>query len=666
MARDSGSSTRRAFGALAAVFAVTTLSAADAWADNEVAVPFEPRPLTPALYGSDDSSDHEFEFAASNRGGASDAGLDGRTTLFGEVWLPQALDGATPPGRVPTVLSIQPYTDIGQIGGNDGATKDNLVSRGYAYAQIHVRGTHGSDGCWDRNGLLHQSDVGDMVDYVAAAPWSDGNVGVYGISNPGSSAVIAAGLGDKVKAVIAGSPLTTLGDVDPVIGGVTPFVPRGPLGVATDAHWATIYGDGGTSDPEDRPVERQACYPDKLTDTAPFDDNYNDFMAERELRRDAGGITVPILTTHGFMDDDVLMKVQTGFFEHIPDTTHKVGIFGLFGHEWPDGDEWDEIDDTPEPLDQKTNMVPEYTREDWQAMVLAWFDRYLKGIDSGVEDWPTVQVQDTQGRWRAQDDWPSTDAPAGQLALGPGGTLGTETPSGSTYYVERSYYNGNLPGGYPDGASASFAMKVEGRLEIAGQPVADLWVTLDRPDAHIAVILQAFDAAGSEIPYTWSTGFRSAQHLDPYVDGRFEQRERKLPPFHPVDPPPVHVVVPLEPRDYVVPAGGKLVLTVAGSAPWPFERGLDAFTGVQDGFLEPSQLSGSATRVTILHDCDHASALRFQLPDERRRLLNVQEADEIGKPLRAIVSPERGSDGAGSASAPVCGRTPPPMTEVRP
>jgi predicted acyl esterase len=661
----SAARTSRTFGVLTAVFVATLPAAADARTWNEVAVPFEPRKLTSALYGSDGKSDEQFRLEASTPGEILDGTPDGSTTLFGEVWLPEPRDGNTPPARVPTVLSIQPYTRTGVISGDHRATVDNLVSRGYAYAQIHVRGAHESEGCWDRNGLLHQSDVRDMVEFVADASWSDGNVGVYGISNPGASAVIAAGLGDKVKAVIAGAPVTTLAEVDMVVGGVTPFVPRTPLGVASDVEWATTRGL--TSDTTNRPGERQACYPDKVTKAGLVEGDYNDFLAERELRRGAANITVPILTTHGFMDWDVPVIAQTGFFEHIPDSTHKVGIFGLFEHEWPDGDDWAELEARPDPRDQHTNLVPRYTREDWQAMVLAWFDRYLKGMDTGVENWPTVQVQDTEGQWRAQDNWPSTDAPAGQLALGPGHTLGAATPTGSTSYDETSYYNSKLPGGYPEGSSARFEFDVPGRLEITGQPVADLWVTLDRPDAHLAVILQAFDPAGKQIPYTWSTGFRSAQHLDPYVNGRFEQRERKAPPFGLVNAPPVRVVIPLEPRDYVVPAGGKLVLTVAGSAPWPFERGLDAYTGVQDGFLEPSQLSGSATRVTILHDCDRTSVLRFQLPDKRRRLLNVREAGErAGRDLRAVVVRDEGHDAAGVASSPVCGRTPPPMTQTRP
>ncbi len=42
-------------------------------------------------------------------------------------------------------------------------------------------------------------------------------------------------------------------------------------------------------------------------------------------------------------------------------------------------------------------------------MVTAWLDRYLMGLDSGVAKWPTVQIQDNEGQWHGDADWPSTD-----------------------------------------------------------------------------------------------------------------------------------------------------------------------------------------------------------------------------------------------------------------
>lgn len=659
-------SPRRAAALVVAVCAGGAWAPAGALGANEVAFPFEPRPLTPPLYHFDPQHDQQMTFKAS---------IDG-TELFVEWWLPKPLDGNVPPPKLPTVLSIQYVSPVGVISGDHRAAVENLVSRGYAYAQAHVRGSHGSGGCWDRFGRLGQSDIGDTVEFVTdpnLVPWTDETVGLYGISENASTALAAAGLADRkkteaLKTVIAGSPVTTLYEFAYGIAGVTPVVPRPALFVAKDAQWSSL---GLISSAENRPGERQACWPEKFAETAAYDGNFNDYMAERELRRGAANIDIPILVSHGFPDPVVPVRSHVGFFEEIPDTTRKVGLFGLFGHEWPDGDDWaDFADGDKAPVDQKVSTDPAYTRADWQAMVVAWFDQYLKGVESGVDKWPTVQVQDTAGQWRAQDDWPATRGPAGQLALGSGGKLGVSTPTGSTSYKEIAYRNSNVPAGYPPGTFARFDLAVSERLEIAGQPMADLWVELDRPDAHIAVTLDLLDARGEPVPYASTWGFRSAQHLDPYVAGRFEQREPRL-PWLPEELPlsgrgkPVRVTIPLEPRDLLIPAGGKLVLTIAGSAPWFYEGGLAETEAATDGFGEPSQLSGSATRVTILHSCETASALRFQMPERRRRLLNVLEDGEP-EPLRASVKRDQRSDAAGTATAPVCGKTPPPMTEVLP
>lgn len=616
----------------------------------ELAVPWE-RPLPPPSFAirppEDDPLRQRHTFRAS---------LDG-TELFVEAWLPAPLDGNTPPAKVPTVLSLQPYTDVGEQSGDHIAAVQTLVTRGYAYAQAHMRGTKGSGGCWDFHGAVDRSDVGDIIQFVAGAPWSDGNVGLYGISNPGGSALVAAGLADKTKtaglrAVVAGAPVTSWYEL---FGrsGVPRFMPAAVEQAAGLFLWSS---NGQISTLDNRPGERQTCWPDHVAGAAAFDGSFSDFVAAREVRAGAADITVPILVTHGFPDPDVPIAHQVGLFDQIPAATHKVALYGLFGHEWPDGDDWADMDaGHPEPLDQKLQPAPERTRADWQAMILAWFDQYLKGVDAGVGEWPAVQVQDNEGVWRAEDDWPLAGRRSGQLALGVG-KLGAAAPVGSTTYTEASYRNSHLDGGYPPAMSARFEMDVPGRLEMAGQPVLDLWVQLDRPDAHIAATLDIYDENGKLLPYASTSGFRSAQHLDPYTGNRFSQRERRLPPIG----APVRVKVPFQPRDVVVPAGGKLVLTIAGSA--PMYAGLETITGQEDGFYEPSQLSGTATRVTILHDCRWTSALRFEMPDDDRRLLNVREVTEVGK-LHALAVRDEPSDAAGTASAAVCGKSAePPRT----
>jgi predicted acyl esterase len=284
-------------------------------------------------------------------------------------------------------------------------------------------------------------------------------------------------------------------------------------------------------------------------------------------------------------------------------------------------------------------------------MVVAWYDRWLKGApDTNVDEWPVAQVQGTDGQWRAEPDWPTTGGPAGQLALGPAGSLGVTDPTGATSYVESALETTATE--YPPGTAAVFeTAPLNDRLELTGQPLLDLYVSLDRPDAHLAAKVEAFGPDGRTLPYARTAGTRSMQHLEPFTDNRFTQREGKLPPIG----VPVRVTLRLNPTDIVVPAGGRLRVTIAGSVIM-----YDGLDGVREGlgavFQGPSQPSGTATRVTILHDCSHPSALRFLMPRADADLLNVREKDESA-PLPSNSYSPLITDG-GLATAPVCGLTP--------
>lgn len=172
-------------------------------------------------------------------------------------------------------------------------------------------------------------------------------------------------------------------------------------------------------------------------------------------------------------------------------------------------------------------------------------------------------------------------------------------------------------------------------LHLSGVAVADLWLTLDRDDAHVAVRLRAVDADGTPLadqpPVLWS---RSAQHLDSIDRGFARQVDAR-----PVTPGnPIRVRVRLHPTDLIVPAGAQLELEVSGS-------------------LHPSlatQPSGKATGVTIHHDCTRPSTLRFLVSHQiAPRPQDGADALQASPPA----SPGVREDG-GSASAKVCGAEP--------
>jgi predicted acyl esterase len=343
-------------------------------------------------------------------------------------------------------------------------------------------------------------------------------------------------------------------------------------------------------------AQKPQCHPDKIRTGLDPTGDFTPYYQEREGRDGIGNIKAAVFTFHGHGDvtplHGVPPMIQVGLFDRLPATTPKFGIFGEFGHENPSSNSY--------------GIRPDIRRGDFLSMEIAWFDHWLKGLDSGVATWGTAQVQGTDGRWRITDDWPrGTGGPTRELALG-AGTLGAPAAqaTGMSKYVEGFY---ETTSGFAPRTSATFDTgALSAPLELTGQATLDLWVKLKAPDSHLAARLDAFDAAGNAIPVGSTYALRSAQHRDPFVDGRFVQAQGSPAPVG----TPFKTTLRFQPTDIVVPAGGHLRLTLAGSV--IVNSGLAQLGIPEPLFLGPSQASGVVAPVTILHDAAHRSVLRFE------------------------------------------------------
>ncbi len=598
--------------------------------------PFEPKPVSKPLYGikapAEDPKMQRHTIRAPD-------GVD----LYVETWLPKPQGAHVPPPRLPTVLVMSPYLQQGQIGGATRTAFETLVPRGYAFSQLHLRGTGESGGCIDFLGAKDIDDGARAVEYVGRdAPWSNGRVGAYGISHYGGSAVATAGRGDPtktryLKALFIGGPANSTYELTHQ-DGVPLTLPE-----AREAYLQQYsLAAGGEAAVLANLGKRAGCQHEHVIGSAEHAGDLTPYHAARDQRVGAANIRAATFLFHGLFDDNVSPLQSAGFFDRLPRGTPKAGMFGAYNHDIPDGS-----------YREPPYAPREWSRADFAPMLTAWFDRYLKRLPSGARRWPTAQVQGTDGQWRAQSRWPSISQPTGQLALGPAGSLGVTRPTGATAYVEGAPENTQRL--RPPGTAAVFETDaVEDRLEVTGLPVLEAWVSLNRPDAHLAARLEAIGPAGEPMAEALRlVGLRSMRHLDPLTDGRFAQTRGHAAP---VDTP-LRVEVRFPPADLVVPKGGKLRLTIAGSQ--VVQGGIEETAGAPVSIYEhPSAPSGAGTRVTILHDCDLPSVLRFEMPLARSRLLNVREFDEpAGQPLtdnRADPSPP--VDGGGIATAPICGQ----------
>ena len=571
-----------------------------------------PRAMPPELYG--------ISAPTSTTQNTTITAADG-TPLYVEWWLPTSKDGNVPPERLPVIAMLSPYQTQGNP--READTMETVVTRGYAYATVHLRGTGLSGGCQEQFSSNEVNDAALAIEWLGRdAPFSNGNVGASGLSYPGITQVAVAGRGDPekvqyLKAIIAGGVATSQYDYN--------FFDGVPFTGQALAHSAAYNGANSLPSPGTSryPAQRVSCIPEVMIGSADMSGNMTPFWQDRDHRVGAARTAAAVLIYHGHRDEIDREIALAGYFDQLPATTPKHAVIGAWAHAYPDD----------------VRGTTQWGRADWEAMKLAWFDRYVKGdTTAGVEDWPTVQVQDSEGQWRAEPDWPTASGPQRALALSADGVLGATAPTGSSEFIEGAYTEGpagKTGRGREEGRLVFSTPALDGPLHVTGQPVLDMWVQLDRPDAHLAARVEAFDAAGQRIPLAETMGFRSMQHLDPLVDGRFVQSEEKLPEIG----VPIHVQLRFDPASIVVPEGGRLQLTVAGS--------------LAPNTLTASQPSGLGTVVTVLHDCEHPSALTFQTLADTPDFLNVAEEDEE-LPLVSTPVPAQSSDGGGLASRPVC------------
>jgi X-Pro dipeptidyl-peptidase len=618
----------RSFIALSLVLASLAPSAALARSAPDRGTAWQPHPQSKALYGSKPpSEDPEVQrhFVEAHDG----------VDLYVETWLPATKDDIDPPAKVPTILIMTPYVSAGTEEYPASSNPDvpsfieYMNARGYAVAQHHVRGTGESGGCLEQTSDNQIDDGARVVEYLGRdAPWSNGKVGMYGVSYDAETQISTAGFGDpnKIKYLKAIVPTASVGSqYDWNFMDGVPWSGQPAEGNASYLASVSLV-PGMIPAPQHYP-EKFECQDEVMLSSADQSGDYTEYWQEREYRPGAPDVKAATLMVHGLRDFNVQDITLSGWFDHVSgDTPHK-GIFGVWNHAFPN---------------RHNSVEPEWARADWLPMVTAWYDHYLKGLDTGVEKWPDVQVQSSTGQWWKVREFPTIGGRVGQLALGPNGRLGKKRPKGRTVYTEQLQTGTAL-----EGEEAVFeTRKLTRRLHITGQPILDLWLKSNTEDAHVGAKLEIIGAdgepkqhLGSSSEFMATYGVRSAQHRKPMVKGWFAQKEGEaLTPGKAFRLP-----VRFLPTDLIVPKGGSLRLTISGSV--SYSKG-------------DSLPSGEGSEITIVHNCKRTSTLRFLLPKARAKLLNVRESDEVGKLKSRPAIVGRSDGGRKLATRRVCGRAP--------
>jgi predicted acyl esterase len=323
--------------------------------------------------------------------------------------------------KTPVILSIGPYFNysgqVGPVGPAIGAPYDpvgptegpsdrfydlvegaKLMERGYTFVMVDLRGFGGSTGCLDWGGAGEQADVVAAVEWAATQEWSNGKVGMYGKSYDAVTGLIGVNKQPEgLAAVVAQQPVYDLyrylyGDglrrfnsvATPALYDLIDATP----GTATDTAERPEYQINGAND-----TERPGCKAANWFDQAGNDDHDSNYWRLRNLIPGAKGSDVPLFLTAGLPENNTVSDGLAQYMEN--HTGYERAWLGPWNH--VRGNE----------RDKDGNVI--MGREGFFDEVMRFYDRFLKGVEPDVQD-PPVAVQTYDGKWRAEEVWPPTDA----------------------------------------------------------------------------------------------------------------------------------------------------------------------------------------------------------------------------------------------------------------
>jgi putative CocE/NonD family hydrolase len=432
--------------------------------------------------------------------------LSDGTRLFARIVLP--VDAGEDP--VPALLEYLPYRIVDGTALRDARHHPWYAGHGYASVRVDQRGSGNSEGLLlDEYLPQEQLDAAEVIAWLAEQPWCTGAVGMFGISWGGFNGLqVAARRPPALKAVIS---LCSTDDryADDVhcMGGCV-------LGAEVLTWPSFMLGSNALPpDPEYVGEGWRGLWQARLEGTPPFLETWlthqrrDDFWKQGSICEDYGAVTCPVYMIGGWAD---------GYTNAIPRTlaglsgagTPCKGLIGPWAHGYPELA-------TPGP---QIGYLQESLR---------WWDHWLKGEQTGIMDEPVLRawMQDPvtpstsylerPGRWVAEASWPSPRIVTQRLWLT--GRAGLSERPGPPQLVEtRGHEGAGADAGHwcPYGAPADFpgdqrvedalaacftSAPLEARLEILGNPVVELELASDRPQALVAVRLTDVAPDGSSL-----------------------------------------------------------------------------------------------------------------------------------------------------------------------
>jgi putative CocE/NonD family hydrolase len=363
-----------------------------------------------------------------------------------------ARNGVAVEGKFPVVLERTPYNK------EDGGTP-YLTTRGYIVVLQDVRGRFRSEGRW-RPLRDDPNDGFDTAKWIGEQPWCDGNIGTMGSSYPGGTQhAMAIANAPYLKAMVPRNAMSNIGLYGVRHNGAFElrffnwiFTLGNPVGTANLGASAVRAASNPAAAqalvdlrsqvreyirnlplrPGTTPLKFAPDYEAWLVEAMSHGD-YDDFWRNSGVSvfdHMAEYKDVPEYHTTGWYDSWTESVANMNFVELRKNKKSLQRlIVGPWIHSSENYDYAGEAQFTPDAA------------LDLSAFHLRWFDRWLKGVDNGVDREPPVRIyvmgggdahKTPEGRifvgghWRDEQEWPLARAQATQYYFHSAGVLSTE------------------------------------------------------------------------------------------------------------------------------------------------------------------------------------------------------------------------------------------------
>jgi predicted acyl esterase len=430
------------------------------------------------------------------------------------------------------------------------ADPEKWVPHGYACVRVDSRGAGRSPGYLDHNNARENKDFHDCIEWAAAQPWSNGKIGLNGISYYASSQWRAAALQPPHLAAIC----VWEGWADYYRDGAR----HGGIACTFRKNWqemqvVTVQHGRGERGPRSRVTGQLVCGDETLSDeelkrsradmwgnclSRPLVDDYY-----RERTAELSKVQVPLLSAANWGGQGLHTRGNFEGFVRAGSAQKWLEVHG--------GSHW----------------APFYT-DYGVKLQKRFFDYFLKGEKNGWDNEPRVRLQVRHvDRFieRPENEWPLARTQWTRYYLDfEARALSSKTP-GRAGIVEYEAMADGITFQTPP---------LERETELTGPSALKLFLSSSTNDADVFVVLRVFAPDGKEVVFQGA--------LDPHTpigQGWLRASHRKLDrglslpyrPYHthdeahPLTPgQAVELDIEIWPTCIVVPAGYRIALTIRG------------------------------------------------------------------------------------------------------